>query len=353
MTWHVNGIEIKPSPKHTINLEGEKSVLLIKNAQPQDSGVYRCRAVSELGEAVCSTTLYITAPEPAGQPPKFTRTLQNQVADDGKEVIFNCQVTGVPSPDIFWFHNDKSIDKSEDFVINYERKTGKIELVIVDCLPDDSGFFKCIARNNAGEDITAAELTVNPAPKPMVVEEPMVMPEVAQQAESKVKKEVQQTAVVETVRKESVESISSSTSSSKDVRVIKKVVKRTSGQPPRFTKPIQPQVVREADTAMFTAIVSGAPQPEIVWLKDKVEMKPSDRLIMEFEPNTGMCSLRILNAQAPDVGVYSCRAQNAAGRATCTANVVVVRKYTFLSSLFLFLHSFVNSYISKYTFKII
>jgi len=55
-----------------------------------------------------------------------------------------------------------------------------------------------------------------------------------------------------------------------------------------------------------------------------VEMKPSDRLVMEFEPNSGMCSLKILDAQTPDVGVYSCRAQNAAGRATCTANVVVV-----------------------------
>ena len=166
VTWHVNGIQIKPSPKHTIHLEGDKSILLIKSAQPKDSGVYSCRAVSELGEAVSSTSLYVTAPEPAGVPPKFTQTLQNRVADDGKEVIFNCQVTGVPSPDVFWFHNDKSIDKSEDFVINYERKTGKIELVIVDCLPDDSGTFKCIARNNAGEDLTAATLTVNPAPKP-------------------------------------------------------------------------------------------------------------------------------------------------------------------------------------------
>ena len=55
-------------------------------------------------------------------------------------------------------------------------------------------------------------------------------------------------------------------------------------------------------------------------------MKPTNHFVMEFETNTGMCTLKILNAQAPDVGVYSCRAQNAAGRATCTANVVVVRE---------------------------
>ena len=72
-------------------------------------------------------------------PPKFTVALQPITAEDGKEVIFKCTVTGTPSPDIFWYHNDKSIDKSEDFVINYDRKTGIIELVIVDCLPDDAG----------------------------------------------------------------------------------------------------------------------------------------------------------------------------------------------------------------------
>ena len=140
------------------------------------------------------------------------------------------------------------------------------------------------------------------------------------------KREVQQAAVVDVVRKESVESVQSTTSSGKEVRVIKKIVKRTSGQPPRFSKPIQPQVVKESDTSIFTAVVTGAPLPDIVWLKDKVEMKPSDHFLMDFDAASGLCSLKILNSQAPDVGVYSCRAQNVAGKATCTANVVVVRK---------------------------
>ena len=41
-------------------MEHNKSVLLINNVQVADSGVYTCRAVSEVGEAISSTTLYVT-----------------------------------------------------------------------------------------------------------------------------------------------------------------------------------------------------------------------------------------------------------------------------------------------------
>jgi len=59
------------------------------------------------------------------------------VAADGREVTMSCVVTGTPTPEVSWFHNHKNIDASEDFVINYDRTTGRVELVIVDCLPDD------------------------------------------------------------------------------------------------------------------------------------------------------------------------------------------------------------------------
>ena len=64
MSWHINGIEIKASPKYTICMEHNKSVLLINNVEVADSGVYTCRAVSEVGEAISSTTLYVTGEWP-------------------------------------------------------------------------------------------------------------------------------------------------------------------------------------------------------------------------------------------------------------------------------------------------
>lgn len=59
VTWYVNGMEIKPSPHYEIRYEEGKSTLLIIEVGPQDTGEYTCRAVSELGEAISSTTLYV------------------------------------------------------------------------------------------------------------------------------------------------------------------------------------------------------------------------------------------------------------------------------------------------------
>lgn len=59
ITWHVNGTEIKPSNKHRMTYQNNVSVLEVHNVTPADVGTYTCRAVSDIGEAVSSTTLYV------------------------------------------------------------------------------------------------------------------------------------------------------------------------------------------------------------------------------------------------------------------------------------------------------
>lgn len=250
----------------------------------------------------------------------FTVQLQDTTAADGTEVVLSCTVQGTPKPDVSWFHNDKNIDTSEDFVINFDPTMGKVDLVIVDCLPDDQGIFKCVATNDLGQAVTTARLTVQPK------DDQLIQPMEHEPVRSGPPPHDQRL-------EEGMDITEDLNVTQKEIKVIKKVVKRTSGQPPRFSKPIQPCVVREGEACTFTAIVQGAPQPEINWLKDKVDFPAGPRFIMQFDRDAGLCSLTIKDAQPEDVGVYSCRASNLAGKATCTANVVVVRKYpyTFIS----------------------
>ena len=42
-----------------MSVDGGRSTLDIHNIVSKDTGVYTCRAVSELGEAVTSTTLFV------------------------------------------------------------------------------------------------------------------------------------------------------------------------------------------------------------------------------------------------------------------------------------------------------
>lgn len=268
--------------------------------------------------------------------PKFLLALQSCSAFDGEEVILTCTVTGRPKPQVNWYHNDKCIDKSEDFVISYDIEAGKADCMIVECLPDDQGSFKCIATNEAGQAVTECNLTIYPAPpkkktqpkpKPQPVQE-MIMPEIIAVAHAAVptEKEVKITKKEELIV-EGEARLDTETVLKTDVKTVRKIVKKASGEPPRFFKPMQPQVVKEGETAQFVASVNGAPTPDIAWLKDKKEFGPTDRIKMEFDNKLNICRLTMTNCTQDDIGVYSCRATNTAGRATCTANIVVVRKY--------------------------
>lgn len=60
VNWFVNGMEIKPSPHYEMLYEDGKSVLLIIEVGPEDTGEYTVKATSEeIGEVVSSTTLYV------------------------------------------------------------------------------------------------------------------------------------------------------------------------------------------------------------------------------------------------------------------------------------------------------
>ena len=66
ISWHVNGLEIAPSPHYEILLEPTKdesilrSTLQIINVGPEDTGEYCCKAKSDIGETESSTTLFVT-----------------------------------------------------------------------------------------------------------------------------------------------------------------------------------------------------------------------------------------------------------------------------------------------------
>ncbi|CAG5126019.1 unnamed protein product, partial [Candidula unifasciata] len=178
ITWFVNGMEIKPSPHYEIRYEDGKSILLIIEVGPQDTGEYTCTATSELGEAVSSTTLYVQEPvqtdahrpedtstllpSPAQtlSPPVFLESMKDVVAVDGQELHLKCRVSGTPMPTISFFHDSKNIDDDEEFVISYNPETGEVCLIIVEVFPEDQGQYICVARNPAGQATTSAYLSV-------------------------------------------------------------------------------------------------------------------------------------------------------------------------------------------------
>ena len=68
ITWHVNGVELTPSPRFVQTVVGEQIVLEIREVTRDDAGIYTCRARNTIGEASTSTALIVSGTPSIHQP---------------------------------------------------------------------------------------------------------------------------------------------------------------------------------------------------------------------------------------------------------------------------------------------
>ena len=72
--------------------------------------------------------------------------------------MFECHVTGIPTPTVSWFKDDENIDNSPDYVIT--KINGTCGLKIRKAASEHSARYTCKATNPGGEAATAARLNV-------------------------------------------------------------------------------------------------------------------------------------------------------------------------------------------------
>lgn len=113
---------------------------------------------------------------PGTSVPEFVKRLEDVEVVDGQEVMLFCVVRGHPMPNITWYHNDKNIASNDEYVFTYDRQTGHVYLVILDCLADDEGEFRCVATNAAGQVVTQCLLRILSAEQAAASIKPLVQP---------------------------------------------------------------------------------------------------------------------------------------------------------------------------------
>ncbi|KAG9271843.1 titin-like, partial [Astyanax mexicanus] len=74
--------------------------------------------------------------------------------------------------------------------------------------------------------------------------------------------------------------------------------------------------------AVFEYRVTGVPLPSVQWLKDSCHIQPGKFCNMVNNVD-GSGFLKIINVQKNDSGLYSCRASNLRGEASCSADLIV------------------------------
>ena len=84
----------------------------------------------------------------------------------------------------------------------------------------------------------------------------------------------------------------------------------------------------QGDSAVFTCEATARPRPDITWWRDGAQVsEETDNIDIDSqeigEERERRSSLTISEVQPSDAGMYTCRAENAAGSAEATATLTV------------------------------
>uniref|UniRef100_A0A3Q3GVP7 Ig-like domain-containing protein n=1 Tax=Labrus bergylta TaxID=56723 RepID=A0A3Q3GVP7_9LABR len=97
------------------------------------------------------------------------------------------------------------------------------------------------------------------------------------------------------------------------------------GKAPEFIKNIESVQLFEGGQAFFRYMATGDPLPEIQWLKGSFHIQPGGFCIIVSNPD-GSGFMNLKSVKQEHSGVYTCKASNQYGEASCSAKLLVCRE---------------------------
>ena len=73
----------------------------------------------------------------------------------------------------------------------------------------------------------------------------------------------------------------------------------------------------------MTCRLIGSPTPTVTWYKNTVEMTSGPDIRINYEPESGVCTLEIIEVFPDDAGEIICKALNQFGEAMTSATLIV------------------------------
>lgn len=142
------------------NEDKSHHILVIKEARIDDAGSYRCVATNAAGEVSCRAAVVVKEKTVA---PAFEGPVEQGPFDvvEGEEVNLEVAVQAKPKPDVTWYKDGKRLRDSNR--IKLKAKDEKFSLDIKNAKPDDSGKYKCEAKNKVGSESRVFDVNVGGA----------------------------------------------------------------------------------------------------------------------------------------------------------------------------------------------
>ncbi|XP_076364415.1 fibroblast growth factor receptor 4-like [Tachypleus tridentatus] len=165
LVWYHNNQPVSSVLPHVLL---KRHSLIILDFQPEDAGVYACKAYNRFGEIWKNFTLslaefssptkavtdVVSVPEVSAgklrspfftEPEMMSRDLI--VVPAGTDVTLSCPAEGSPNPNITWVKNSRPIVR----FMNKKTIYKKWNITLTTVGPDDSGNYSCIVENSEGK----------------------------------------------------------------------------------------------------------------------------------------------------------------------------------------------------------
>ncbi|CAH1108368.1 unnamed protein product [Psylliodes chrysocephalus] len=158
--WTKDGEPIKNSDKYTIKRDGDLCCLYIMDCQENDAGIYRATAINKEGQDDCTASLEVVKEIKQAkkiEPPVFLKRIGDTELFKAMTAKFTACASGIPEPNVEWFHNDKKIFPSTRIKMDKDT-AGLLRLTIAGVDEDDLGKYSCKISNEHGSDICHATL---------------------------------------------------------------------------------------------------------------------------------------------------------------------------------------------------
>lgn len=84
--------------------------------------------------------------------------MQPQTATSGRTIRFSVQVNGIPHPQVLWSKDSQALSTSYKCKLLHDEE--EHTLMLLDVSTEDAGIYSCEAKNDYGEAISSAPLTV-------------------------------------------------------------------------------------------------------------------------------------------------------------------------------------------------
>jgi hemicentin len=327
--------------------------LVIDNVIPADAGVYKLEATNKCGSTTTQTNYVVKGA------PIFERRPSDVVIFEKKPARIECELSGLPAPDVEWFKDGNLVENSDSIKIDIKNKYIHT-LNIKSVKPENFGNYTIKAKNEMGEAECSIQLSVDIAPSIIVplAEKISVKENNVAELRCKIDGSPKPTVVwskrgVDLVESADIEitnvdneyilkinAAKLTDSSAYNVVASNRVGKATSKTEvevqtaPRFIRKIVDTQVIEKRLTKLEAEILAVPKPEIFWYKNGEQVAgPDDERIKSHDAKGGVYQLLVKNSCNDDTGTYVCKAVNECGEAQCSAQLVIEMAPQFLKKL--------------------